>query len=87
MKALEKFEGVKVSDISVFLGPGICNIHGHYFIWQVIALGPSHMMASSSAVTTILRESWQWTTHPSFNFNSKLSHLTFLRHYFISAPF
>ena len=32
MTASEKFEGVKVSNISVFLGPGIRNIYGHYFI-------------------------------------------------------
>jgi len=38
MTAFEKFEGVMVTDISVFLGFVICNIHGHYFIWQVIAL-------------------------------------------------
>jgi len=30
--AFGKLEGVKVSGISVFLGPGIHNIHGHYFI-------------------------------------------------------
>lgn len=32
MTAFGNFEGVKVSDISVFLEPGIRIIHGHYFI-------------------------------------------------------